>query len=149
MSSFPTSQGDTRVAILTFSNETKILKDLQSTKDIANALDEATPSDDSCNMGAGLIKAKDIFQSQSRKGVPQILVVISGGKGDDDVASPANELRRAGVLVYAVGLGRAADWSFLGAVSSAPPSAFVIEETNFPFSTNVQNVLSKQLEGSK
>ena len=126
-----------------------MLKDLHSNKDISRALAEGKPTDENCNMGAGLNQAKQLFQGQGRRGVPQILVAISGGKWDDDVTTSADDLRRAGVIVYAVGLGRAADLSFLGNVSSAPPSEHVIEEPDFPFSTNAQNILAKQLEGSK
>lgn len=147
MASLPA--GETNVAILTFSNEAKILKDLQSNKGIGIALAEAKPTEYSCNIAAGLNQIKGIFQSQGRRGVPKILVIISGGKWDGNVTTPADELQRAGVIVYAAGLGQAADLSFLGTVSSAPPSSFVIQDPNFPFSTNVQNILAKQIKGGK
>ena len=137
------------MAILTFANEAKVLKDLQSNKDIGSALAEAKPSEEGCNIDAGLQKVRGIFQSQTRHGVPKLLVILSGGKWDGNATAPADDLRRSGVIIFVVGLGQAADLSSLGVVASSPPASFVIQEPNFPFSTNIQNVLAKQIEGSK
>jgi Mg-chelatase subunit ChlD len=138
------------VAILAFSNGVTVARDFQNqNSDISEALDKLTATDEGCPMGAGLTKAKNILQGQGRKGVLKVLITLSGGKSDDDVTAPAQELQKAGILVYTVGLGKAADLPTLGTVSSSPPSAFVIQEADFPFKTNSQNVLLTELKGSE
>lgn len=149
--SLPSAQTETHIAVLVFSGGVTVARDLQyQNTDISNSLSKLQASDNGCPVGAGLTKAKDIFQSEGRKGVLKILIVITGGKSDDDVTAPAQELQKAGVIVYTVGLGKAADLTTLGSISSSPASEFVIEEPDFPFNTNnAQSVLLTDLKGSK
>lgn len=42
-----------------------------------------------------------------RPGVPQILIVISEGKSQDEVADAADMLKQKGVIIYAIGIGSA------------------------------------------
>lgn len=65
------------------------------------------------NTGAALDFARNtLFTSgaghRAAEGVPKLLVLITGGKSLDDVRRPARELRRDGILCFAVG-SRAAD----------------------------------------
>lgn len=66
-------------------------------------------------LGGGIETGKALqFVSQffdvskgGRPGVPKILIVISEGKSQDEVADAANMLKRNGVLIYAIGIGSA------------------------------------------
>lgn len=43
----------------------------------------------------------------SRPGVPKIVILITDGKSEDDVISPARSLREAGIELFAIGTPRA------------------------------------------
>ncbi|KAJ8004902.1 hypothetical protein DPEC_G00141110 [Dallia pectoralis] len=55
--------------------------------------------------------------SRADQRVPQIAVVLTDGDSLDDVVIPANELRKHGVLVYAIGLGEIKSNKLTGRVS--------------------------------
>uniref|UniRef100_A0A8C8RQJ5 Collagen type VI alpha 6 chain n=1 Tax=Pelusios castaneus TaxID=367368 RepID=A0A8C8RQJ5_9SAUR len=60
-------------------------------------------------IGAALKRVKKFFPSAGsrriRRNVQPILLVVTDGVSDDDVAEPAKDLRREGVDIYAVGVG--------------------------------------------
>ncbi|CAM4593692.1 collagen alpha-6(VI) chain [Lepidochelys kempii] len=60
-------------------------------------------------IGAALRKVKEFFApARSRRvtrNVQPVLLVVTDGKSFDDVAEPAEDLRREGVHVYAIGVG--------------------------------------------
>ncbi|XP_011603520.2 collagen alpha-6(VI) chain isoform X2 [Takifugu rubripes] len=85
------------------------------------------------NTGAALnFTLQEVFIKQrgSRKdlGVQQVAVVITDGKSQDEVSSPAANLRRAGVTVYAVGV-KDADKAQLDQIASYPTNkhTFIID----------------------
>ncbi|XP_066544586.1 collagen alpha-3(VI) chain-like [Amia ocellicauda] len=60
------------------------------------------------NTGAALQFVKNnVFTapagSRRTEGVPQLLVVLTGGRSSDSVDTPASDLKKHGVLVYAIG----------------------------------------------
>lgn len=76
------------------------------------------------NTGAALNFTREkvfIKKRGSRKdaGVQQVAVVITDGKSQDEVSTPAAELRRAGVTVYSVGI-KDADKAELTQIASYP-----------------------------
>lgn len=85
------------------------------------------------NTGAALnFTLQEVFIKQrgSRKelGVQQVAVVITDGKSQDEVSSPAANLRRAGVTVYAVGV-KDADKAQLDQIASYPTNkhTFIVD----------------------
>ncbi|XP_016363355.1 collagen alpha-6(VI) chain-like [Sinocyclocheilus anshuiensis] len=99
--------------------------------------------------GAALKLAKDnLFTKRrgSRKalGVKQIAVVITDGKSQDDVTSPAAELRRSGVTVYALGV-KNASVEELQKIGSYPERQFVFNVDSFQMLTSLEKSLRKSL----
>lgn len=85
------------------------------------------------NTGAALnFTLQEVFIKErgSRKelGVQQVAVVITDGKSQDEVSSPAANLRRAGVTVYAVGV-KDADKAQLDQIASYPTNkhTFIVD----------------------
>nr|XP_012622379.1 collagen alpha-4(VI) chain-like [Microcebus murinus] len=68
--------------------------------------------------------------SRASQGVPQVAMVISSGPAEDHVRGPAEALRRAGVLLYAVGV-RDAVWAELREIASSPQDNFTSFIPNF------------------
>uniref|UniRef100_A0A7M4EDK8 VWFA domain-containing protein n=1 Tax=Crocodylus porosus TaxID=8502 RepID=A0A7M4EDK8_CROPO len=54
--------------------------------------------------GDALKYMKNLFAKATRTNVPQILIVITDGKSQDAVTSPAEELRQEGIIIYAIGI---------------------------------------------
>lgn len=44
---------------------------------------------------------------RAQKGVPQILILLSGRKSEDDVLGPVDRLRNAGIVIFSVGVNDA------------------------------------------
>ncbi|KAJ8371487.1 hypothetical protein AAFF_G00308050 [Aldrovandia affinis] len=63
--------------------------------------------------------------SRVDQSVPQIVVVITDGNSADDVQAPARELRRSGVIVFAIGIGTA-DSAELQLIANSPHERFLV-----------------------
>ncbi|XP_076603634.1 collagen alpha-3(VI) chain-like [Chaetodon auriga] len=79
------------------------------------------------NTGAALQYLRDnVFTasagSRRLEGVPQVLIVLSGGRSSDSVDAPASALKQLGVLIFAIG-SRSSDSRELETISHDPTSA--------------------------
>lgn len=61
--------------------------------------------------------------SRANQRVPQIAVVITDGDSTDDVIVPAQNLRKHGVIVFAIGVGNA-NQNELESIANRPPKRF-------------------------
>ncbi|XP_034041973.1 collagen alpha-3(VI) chain-like [Thalassophryne amazonica] len=89
------------------------------------------------NTGAALQYLRDnVFTapagSRSLKGVPQVLILLNGGRSFDSVDAPASALKQMGVLIYPIG-NRGSDSRELQKISHDPRSAVTVTEfTDLP-----------------
>ncbi|KAG7999640.1 Collagen alpha-3(VI) chain [Nibea albiflora] len=89
------------------------------------------------NTGAALQYLRDnVFTasagSRRKEGVPQVLVLLSGGRSFDRVNEPASALKQMGVQIFAIG-SRKSDRGELQTISQDPSNAlFVSEFTDLP-----------------
>uniref|UniRef100_A0A667ZZD3 Collagen type VI alpha 3 chain n=1 Tax=Myripristis murdjan TaxID=586833 RepID=A0A667ZZD3_9TELE len=96
------------------------------------------------NTGAALQHLRDnVFTasagSRRQEGVPQLLIVLSGGRSFDSVDAPASALKDLGVITYAIG-SRASDSRQLQKIAHEPSHALSVSEfTDLP---NVQEQFS-------
>ncbi|CAM9373230.1 unnamed protein product [Lampetra planeri] len=72
----------------------------------------------------------EVAGSRSAQNVPQVVIIITDGKSQDDVAGPAERMRNMGASVYAIGI-KDADISELGQMASSPASKFVYNVDDF------------------
>lgn len=85
------------------------------------------------HIGAALnFVREEVFTKErgSRRRVEKVAVVITDGKSQDSVIEAAVALRRAGITVYAVGIGQA-DERQLQDMASHPPHEHVFNVTSF------------------
>lgn len=85
------------------------------------------------NTGAALHYVKDnVFTASSgsrhQQGVPQILVLFTGGRSSDDVRNAVENLKRSGVMVFVVGT-KNADALEIQSMSQEPSHAFFAADT--------------------
>ncbi|XP_029386729.1 uncharacterized protein LOC115062241 [Echeneis naucrates] len=100
------------------------------------------------NTGAALQYLRDnVFTasagSRRLEGVPQILILLSGGRSFDRVEEPASALKQLGVLTFAIG-SRSSDSRELQSISHGPSYALSVSEfTDLP---KVQQQLQSSVE---
>ncbi|KAJ8354331.1 hypothetical protein SKAU_G00218980 [Synaphobranchus kaupii] len=68
--------------------------------------------------------------SRASEHVPQIAVVITDGSSTDDVQAPARQLRKQGVIIFAIGIGKA-DKAELQEIANSPHNHFLISIESF------------------
>uniref|UniRef100_A0A3Q3LM27 Collagen, type VI, alpha 3 n=1 Tax=Mastacembelus armatus TaxID=205130 RepID=A0A3Q3LM27_9TELE len=96
------------------------------------------------NTGAALQYVRDNVLTSSAgsrhlQGVPQILILLNGGRSSDNVDTPASTLKQLGVLTFAIGT-RGSDSAELQRLSSDPSHALSVSDfTDLP---SVQEQLS-------
>uniref|UniRef100_A0A8D0XZ84 Collagen alpha-3(VI) chain n=1 Tax=Sus scrofa TaxID=9823 RepID=A0A8D0XZ84_PIG len=78
---------------------------------------------------------------RAAEGVPRLLVLITGGKSQDDVSQPAQELKRSSIMAFAVG-NKAADQAELEEIAFDPSLVFIPTEFR---ASPLQGVLSSLL----
>lgn len=90
--------------------------------------------------------------SRARQNVPQIAVVITDGKSQDDVDSHALRLRRKGIVLYAIGI-KDADVEQLKEIANEPHSQHVYSVSDFSalqgISQNIIQTLCTSVEEAK
>ncbi|XP_067280947.1 collagen alpha-1(XIV) chain-like [Pseudorasbora parva] len=69
-------------------------------------------------------------ESGSRPDIPKIVILITDGKSQDDVLSPAQRLRDAGIELFAIGI-KSADENELRAIASPPEDTHMYNVANF------------------
>ena len=75
------------------------------------------------NTGKALSKAKDaLFDKSARAGTPNIAVVITDGRSQDNIGAPSQKLRDSGVTVISVGIGTNYDLEQLREMATDPDS---------------------------
>ena len=84
------------------------------------------------NTGAALQYLRDnVFTSSAGsrlgEGVPQVLLLISGGRSFDSVSAPASALKQLGVLTFAIGT-RNADRTELQKISHGPGHSLTVSD---------------------
>ena len=100
------------------------------------------------NTGAALQYLRDnVFTasagSRRLEGVPQVLILLSGGKSADSVDEPASALKQMGVLTFAIGT-RGSDSRELQKISHSPSYALSVSDfTDLP---SVQQQLQSSVE---
>lgn len=74
--------------------------------------------------------SKNIYQrsagSRIEDGVPQFLILVTGGKSSDDVSTPADQLKRTNVAPLAIG-SRNADANELRQISLKPELVYTVD----------------------
>ena len=135
-----------RTAIISVSKGAKIIQDLKVPSSNSTEVSlESTSSGGLCTFGRGLETASKIFKTRGMKGVPQFLIVLLAGKSSNDVSKPASDLRKAGVLVYSVGLKETINASAVINMPSDPASEYFISFPDFAAVDSIRQALVDKL----
>ena len=108
---FIVSRNDTNVGIITYSGSATVryrFENISNQADLENDLDTLNISGSGRNIGKALHLAHSDLFNQSNTGrnviVRNILIVITDGGSDDDLAFPTHALKMGGVTIFSVGI---------------------------------------------
>lgn len=141
------SEGKDHVSVVQFSSDPVVqfyLNTYSSKESILNTIRHLRHKGGRpLNTGMALRYVRDnIFSTSSGsrhlQGVPQILILLSGGKSFDNVDMPASSLKELGVLIFAVG-AVGSDINELQKISNEPSSTLSVKD--FTYLPNVQGQL--------
>ncbi|XP_059503102.1 collagen alpha-3(VI) chain-like [Stegostoma tigrinum] len=78
--------------------------------------------------------------SRAEQGVPQIIIVLTDGRSQDDVIPPSASLKSAEVIIFAIGVHQAVEWE-LKEIASEPHERFVYHLDDFAALKGIVNDL--------
>ncbi|XP_043548997.1 collagen alpha-3(VI) chain-like [Chiloscyllium plagiosum] len=78
--------------------------------------------------------------SRAEQGVPQIIIVLTDGRSQDDVIPPSASLKSAEVIIFAIGIHQAVEWE-LKEIASQPHERFVYHLDDFAALKGIVNDL--------
>lgn len=124
--SFIIGQSDTTVAVATFSSSGNFkvrfdFKKYYSAQQINAAIQNVPYDGGQTYTGEALTRLRTDLFPLARSGISHVLIVLTDGRAHDGVASPAQQLRDAGVHIISVGVGDA-DYKELKEIASDPDS---------------------------
>ena len=138
-SSFSVSRAEGHVSVTVYSTSPQTTFDLNTYYDINQvfkAVDVIKYPGKGTRTGQGLKSVYTKILTGARKGTPRVLIVMTDGKSQDKVDLYSRKLHRAGVAVYAIGIGRNFNEKDLKIMASSPKLKHVIK-VDFPQMTTV------------
>ena len=105
-------RNDTRFAVATYSDVNLFsvrfnFSSYANSTEIVDATQKIPYDASGTYTGDGLNRIRTELFSMARRGIPQILIVITDGQSQDSVTIPARTLGNSGVHIMAVGVGNA------------------------------------------
>lgn len=91
----------------------------------------------------------NIFDQFARPGVPKVLVTVMTGKPDDEIEKVANELKKACVLMFTLGLTSNYSPQSLNLASGEPHSEYVLISETFPEASLVGQKMADKIKKGK
>jgi len=142
---FPIDRNLTQVAVVKFSNDSKIvffLNTYNNRTSVLSAIDNIDiDGSGQRNLAAALRAGRSMFNTSngSRGGVPKLLVLLTDGVATleaNQTLEEANRTKEADIVIYTVGVGNDVDMDELRAIASKPEYFFFAH--NF---TDLNNVI--------
>ena len=160
VNSFSVSPDQVRIGLAQYSTDPRtefLLNTFQDKQEILEYIKKLPYKGGGTMTGAGLdfiLKEQFVEKagSRARQGVPQIAVVITDGQSQDDVEPHADDLRRRGIILYAIGI-KDADEEQLRKIGNEPHDQHVYSVSDFNalqgISQNIVKVLCTTVEEAK
>lgn len=126
-------QNEVHVGIMQYSTKANLefsLNKFYSKNDMLQAIEDMQHMKEGTLTGNAISEVSEYFNAAEggRPRVKQYLIVITDGESQDSVTDPAKALRAKGVVIYAIGVGKA-NTTQLREISDSPDRVFY--ESNF------------------
>ena len=160
VNSFDVGPEHVRIGLVQYSNTTRtefLLNTHQNKRDILQFISRLHYMGGGTKTGQGLeFMLNEHFTeaagSRANQNVPQIAVVITDGKSQDNVETHAQELKRKGIVLYAIGI-KDVDKDQLKEIANEPHSQHVYSVSDFSalqgISQNIVRTLCTTVEEAK
>ena len=152
VNSFNIGFDKTHVGALIFSETVKIKKvfgldDHYTKSGINSAIDKVIYPSGGTYTGKALRTAREKIYTESgdREDKPNVVIVITDGKANDDVEGPANQLRLLPAVIFAVGVGTNFDQDELEKMAGSSKNVFTADFNNL--SQIIENITLSACEG--
>uniref|UniRef100_A0A674EXT0 Collagen alpha-1(XXI) chain n=1 Tax=Salmo trutta TaxID=8032 RepID=A0A674EXT0_SALTR len=149
--SFNIGQKFTQVGVVQYSDDPIINiplgKHLRS-KDLIRAMESIDYMGGNTRTGTAIQFASDkLFNLSERgpKGVARIAVVLTDGKSQDEVKAAAEEARRRGIIIFAIGVGSETEEEELNAIGNKPSSTYVFYVDDYKAISKIRKTIRQKL----
>uniref|UniRef100_A0AAZ3SK44 Collagen alpha-1(XXI) chain n=1 Tax=Oncorhynchus tshawytscha TaxID=74940 RepID=A0AAZ3SK44_ONCTS len=149
--SFNIGQKFTQVGVVQYSDDPIINiplgKHLRS-KDLIRAMESIDYMGGNTRTGTAIQFASDkLFNLSERgpKGVARIAVVLTDGKSQDEVKAAAEEARRRGIIIFAIGVGSETEEEELNAIGNKPSSTYVFYVDDYKAISKIRETIRQKL----
>lgn len=145
-----TTNGNTRIGLVTFSNQVRLVMRLGSPDNKQKIKEMLTRSDiyltggstDTAN-AIGFVRDVGFNPKEARSGVAHIMIVITDGQSSDQQATAyhAKMAHDAGIYVFAIGVGKDTDYHELKQMASDPDVNFVFRVGAYDALESIKHIL--------
>ena len=145
-----TNNGNTRIGLVTFSNQVRLVMRLGSSNNKLKIKDMLKRPDLYLTGGAtdtakaiGFVRDVGFSPREARKGVAHIMIIMTDGQSTDPKATAhqAKLAHDAGIYVFAIGIGKDADFQELNQVASDPDINFVFRVDMYDALESIKHIL--------
>ncbi|KAM3862653.1 uncharacterized protein col21a1 [Diretmus argenteus] len=149
--SFNIGQKFTQVGVVQYSDDPVLqipLGKYYSNKDVIKVMESIEYMGGNTRTGAAIKFATDkLFGLSERgpKGIARIAVVLTDGKSQDEVLKAAEEARKKGVILFAIGVGSATEMAELRDIANKPPSTYVFSVEDYKAISKIGEVIRQKL----
>ncbi|XP_069570116.1 collagen alpha-1(XXI) chain isoform X2 [Brachyistius frenatus] len=149
--SFNIGQKFTQVGVVQYSDDTVLeipLGKYSSNKDLIKAMESIEYMGGNTKTGAAIKFATDKLFGLSERGpsgVSRIAVVLTDGKSQDEVVKAAEEARKKGVILFAIGVGSATEAAELKDIANKPFSTYVFSVEDYKAISRIIQVIRQKL----
>ena len=127
VASFKISNSYTRVGVILYSSRSRLIFGFgrHSTLDkVLRAIDRIRYPNGGTNTGYALSYARKYLFRRKRSRSKQVLIVMTDGKSRDRLSRPARRLKRQGIVIYSLGVGKRYNFKQLRQMASSKRNVY-------------------------
>ncbi|XP_067093214.1 collagen alpha-1(XXI) chain [Osmerus mordax] len=149
--SFNIGQKFTQVGVVQYSDDPILHIPLGkhfSSKDLIKAMESIEYMGGNTRTGTAIKFATDkLFGLAERgpKGLARISVVLTDGKSQDEVLAAAEDARKKGIILFAIGVGSETEAAELKAIANKPSSTYVFSVEDYKAISKIGEVIRQKL----
>lgn len=125
-----------RVGVVRYSDSADIVLSLTPVTDpesLASTVGGIHYTQGGTNTAAGIRQAQSMFEQDRCSGIVKTMTILTDGQSNDEQSTiaAANDVRAAGIQIFASGIGSGPNQNELQSIASSPPSDYLIPIANF------------------